>query len=343
MCSFNVIIGNPPYQEIDKADGTGSAKPLYHEFINMTRKIQPHYASLITPSVWFLGGKGLDEFRQEMLLDKHFQRFDNFITSKDVFDNVNLRGGVNYFLWASDYDNSKKGIKVVEYKNNEVISEKVRNYSIPNLNLFISDNIGYNIVIRLLKDNSISTNMESENMLSKYISVRNPFGFATTFVSSKNFETKVLNISNYYKIYAAKSKIGYVKKKLLSDEYTDLLKGIKVITPFANNIGTDLPDDNLNLTIIQPNELVTETFLLIGHELNLTNETAKNLYNYLQTKFVRFLISLAKANQNGTRQTYRLVPLQDIKQEWTEEKLFKKYKISTEEQEYIKTKVRAMN
>lgn len=178
---FDAVVGNPPYQESDKNDGKGSAKPIYHLFIDASKSIKPNYISLITPSVWFLGGKGMVSFRKSMLKDNSLKELTNFITPKDVFDNVNLRGGVNYFLWDKSYDNNK-GIRVNEYKNNIMISSEMRDYTIPNLDLFISDNNGFRILKKLIKNNVIEIEYtKSEKMLANYVSERNPFGITTTF------------------------------------------------------------------------------------------------------------------------------------------------------------------
>jgi superfamily II DNA or RNA helicase len=345
---FDVVVGNPPYQEDDKDDGKGSAVPIYNLFIDLSRKLSNSYISLITPSVWFLGGKGLDQFRKSMLSDCHFKFFENFITAKDVFDNVSLRGGVNFFLWSKKYDNTKNGVTVNEYKNKKLLSSETRDYTIPGIDLFISDNVGFALVRKLLSQEIIDVNYNNlDKNLAGFVSERNPFGYPTTF---RDFETNKNNNSQY-KIYQAKGKSDYVSKDTLS-KGKDLIDRIKVITPFANNIGTDLPDDNLNTQIISENEIVTETYLVIGAKMCLSFETASNLEKYLKTKFARFLISIAKANQNGTRQTYRFVPLQDFTPQsdidWTQSipdidrQLYKKYGLDDKEIAFIEDKVKAM-
>ncbi|HEL1251953.1 TPA: Eco57I restriction-modification methylase domain-containing protein, partial [Streptococcus equi subsp. zooepidemicus] len=118
---FDVVIGNPPYQESDNQSGNGSARPIYDKFINLAVDLKPTYITLITPSVWFLGGKGLDDFRKRALEDSHFKEFHNYVTPNDVFANVSLRGGVNFFLWDDNFDNRKNDILVNTYKDNQLI------------------------------------------------------------------------------------------------------------------------------------------------------------------------------------------------------------------------------
>ena len=116
----------------------------------------------------------------------------------------------------------------------------------------------------------------------------------------------------------------------------------KVFIPESNNIGTELNDDNQNSFVGAPQEICTETFLCVGAELNLTQQSARNLSNYLRTKFARFLLSLAKISQHGTSKTYRFVPLQDFNEEWTDEKLYKKYSLTQQERNYIESSIKSM-
>lgn len=343
---FDVVIGNPPYQEEDTNSNSGSARPIYNNFIESAINLCPKYILLITPSVWFTGGKGLDNFRTSMLRDKRFQEFNSYLTANDVFKGVNLRGGVNFFLWNSLYDNVKHGIQSRTYQNGKLIDEGVRPYQLEGLDIFIAENKSFAIISKLLSNSYIKLDDNSDIMLSKYISVRNPFSFPTTFKDflPQSAERQIL-------IYGSKNRSGYVSLQDVT-ENIEWVNSWKVITPFANNIGTDLPDDNLNTIIAGPNSICTETYLVIGADLYLDKESSSFLSKYLKTKFVRFLISLAKANQNGTRKTYRFVPLQDFTDQsdvpWhltipdIDQYLYQKYGLSQEEIDFIEEKVKAM-
>ena len=178
---FDVVIGNPPYQEEDTSSNSGSARPIYNNFIESAINLCPKYILLITPSVWFTGGKGLDNFRTSMLRDKRFQEFNSYLTANDVFKGVNLRGGVNFFLWNSLYDNVKHGIQSRTYQNGKLIDEGVRPYQLEGLDIFIAENKSFAIISKLVSNSYIKLDDNSDIMLSKYISVRNPFSFPTTF------------------------------------------------------------------------------------------------------------------------------------------------------------------
>ena len=94
---FNVIVGNPPYQQSD-GGAQASAKPIYNLFVESAKELNPSYISMIMPTRWYAGGKGLDEFREIMLNDKHISELHDFLKPDILFQNTNYRVGFCYFL-----------------------------------------------------------------------------------------------------------------------------------------------------------------------------------------------------------------------------------------------------
>lgn len=118
----------------------------------------------------------------------------------------------------------------------------------------------------------------------------------------------------------------------------------------STNIGTELKDDNFNTIIGAPGTVCTETFVVIGADLGLDEKESQNLSSYLKTKFSRFLHSLAKASQHGTKLTYRFIPLQDFSVNsdinWNtsatelDKQLYSKYRLTQEEIDHIESKIK---
>ena len=173
---FDVIIGNPPYQLDDGGNGA-SAKPIYQLFVEKSKRLLPRYIVMIIPSRWFSGGKGLDSFRDEMLHDNRISELHDFNSASDCFSNVEIKGGVCYFLWKRDYHGN---CKVVTHSGNEIISEMTRPLLEENSDVFIRHNKAISILHKVQKF--------KERSFSTIVSSRKPFGLPTNFTDlHRNF------------------------------------------------------------------------------------------------------------------------------------------------------------
>ena len=189
-------------------------------------------------------------------------------------------------------------------------------------------------------------------MLSDYVSSRRPFGLTGYFINDEKFRATSRGLSNPIICYGKGKTIGYVTLADIPSNKGEINKW-KLYTPRANNIGTELNDDNLNTFIGEPNTICTESYIMIGAELNLNAETAASLSKYLKTKFARFMHSLAKVSQDATSKTYRFVPLQDFSAhsdiDWSKSvraidtQLYAKYGLSDEDINFIEDKIKPMD
>ena len=343
LMKFNAIVGNPPYQE-DDGGGTGSsAKPIYNLFVDIAKKLEPKYLSMIIPTRWFAGGKGLDEFREEMLNDIHITQLHDYLNPESLFPNTNIRGGICYFLWSLGYNNTKNLTKVTTYNKNKSISV-MRNLKDSGNNIFIRQMVSLEILNKVKVDKKFKS-------FSKFVSSRKPFGLDSKFNSSSDLLLTEKGLIDPVKCYIKGKKVGYVDKNKY--HFNDgLVNSYKVFTSFANNIGTELNDDNLNTFVGEPRSVCTETYILLGINLNLNKFSAKNVTQYFTTRFSRFLHSLAKSNQNGTSKTYQFVPLQDFTDksdiDWSQsvpeidQQMYAKYGLTAEEITFIESMIKPM-
>ncbi len=326
---FDVIIGNPPYQ-LNDGGAQASAKPLYHLFVQQAQKLSPRFLVMIIPARWYAGGKGLDDFRDKMLVSPQLSELHDFPNTDDCFPGVNIRGGVCYFLW--NRDKNDKYCNVITHKGKESNSTR-RTLKYKDCDIFIRNNQSLSILDKIAERN--------ENSFMKYVSVRKPFGIPTDFSQTSDFHK--LPDENNFSIccYGKGAKKGYINSGFIT-AHKDWISKWKIFTSRANNIGTELNDDNLNTIIGKPNEICTESYIVIGADLNFDEEHIKNVAMYLHTRFARFCHSLAKASQDATAKTYRFVPMQDFSKPWTDEELYAKYKLTKEEIAFIESTIRPM-
>ncbi len=341
---FDVIVGNPPYQESD-GGAQASAKPIYHHFVNISKLLNPNYTCMIMPTRWYAGGKGLDSFRDQMLNDKNISELHDFLKPDIIFPNTNNRGGICFLLRDKNYNNSENLTKVYTYGNSLIPTLNSRNLKTEDSDILIR----HGIAVEILQKVKSNEKFESfENIISS----RKPFGLDGNVVKNQSiFRFTKKGLDSPILCYGRGKQVGYLNKDEITKN-TNWIDKFKVYAPYANNIGTELNDDNLNAFVGKPNTISTETYIVIGADLNLNNESANNLANYCFTKFTRFMHSLPKVSQHGTSKTYKFVPLQNFTSksdiDWTksieeiDQQLYKKYNLTEEEIEFIEKMIKPM-
>jgi len=318
---FDVIVGNPPYQLNVGVEQENYAIPLYHNFIEQAKKLNPRFLSMIVPARWYAGGRGLDVFRDEMLNDKRIKKIVDFPNATDCFPGVDISGGVCYFLWEKDYNGD---CEVQTLKGNEVQSSMQRPLLEDGCTTFIRFNEAISILRKIRK--------HSEKTFDTLVSPQTPFGFVSSFkgYKEKPFEESI-------KIYTVKGE-KYISKDQVKKN-PQWVKGCKVYISKSYGERGDFP----YLFLAKPflgdaNSCCTQTYLMLG---TFENEMiAKNVISYIQTRFFRFLIMLRKNTQDAMRGVYSFVPIQNFDEPWADEKLYKKYGITDDEINFIESMVR---
>ena len=323
---IDAVVGNPPYQMMDGGGNGAAATPIYNKFVQISKLLKPQYISMIIPARWYGGGRGLDEFREEMLSDIHFTFIKDFPNPKECFPTANISGGICYYRW--DYTHDGNGCLFVNSING-VETSAMRN--LDEFDMFIRYNSALSIVHKIQE--------RKEKSLSEIVSQYMPFG-----IRSYERGADTPHSSNDLLLHSSKG-VGYVPSEMVSASF-DFVNKYNVITGKAISGHLGETDENgqvkllATTKIIKPKEIATESYLAIGKFESL--QEAQNLLSYMKTKFMRFLLLQGLTSMNITKDRFLFVPLQDFSKPWTDEELYKKYNLTDEEIQFIESMIKPM-
>ena len=323
---FDVIIGNPPYQlatggGTEEKKSATQARPVYNTFIEQARKLNPRYISMIIPARWYAGGMGLNQFRTDMLNDKHITKLVDYINSKDCFQGVDIAGGVCYFLW--ERDSTCEECQVTNISGTSVTTE------VRALNefetLFVRSNKSIDIIKKVLH--------KSNRFMPEIVSSIDTFGIPSKEKGhsvKQPGDVELLHSKGYND-----QEIGYLsrdmvkKNKDLIDKYK---VKISIMVPQGGEVGIKPENGYRSIStpqIVPPGQVDSFSYLNIG--FFDTEAEAKGLISYVSCKFVRFLLRSTYSSVHVSKDNFRFVPLVDFKKTWTDEKLYEYYELSPEQ------------
>lgn len=330
---FNAIVGNPPYQIMDGGGAGYSALPVYQDFVNISRVINPQFMSLIIPARWYAGGKGLDNFRDTMLQDRRINLLFDFTESKDCFPSADIAGGICYFLWNRKY----KGKCIVTSVSNNERNSNLRDLG--EFSTFIRQSEAISIVHKIIDETIIT--------LDNIVYSRKPFGLDNNYVGKQKPYDHCITV------YGSQG-ISYADKDVVSQN-TELIDNWKVIASKASAQGGRADKDGKRkvipkIEVLMPNVVCTESYLLLSSFKN--EDSANNLCKYVKSKFFRFLLSLKVITQNISKDCFRFVPLQDFTAnsdiDWNQSiaeidaQLYRKYNLNNDEIDFIERMIKPM-
>lgn len=333
---FNAVVGNPPYQIMDGGGTGSSATPIYNKFVDLAKLLNPNNVSMIIPAKWYTGGKGLDEFRANMLNDKQLIKLFDYEDSRDCFPTVDIAGGVCYFLWNKGSDNKCVVTSILG---------SFRNESTRYLN-------EHDTFIRNQKVLDIINKVKSQTFtgfLSQTVYVSKPFGIRSF---QRGFPAKPgRNISLF-----GSDGITYMEEKDVPQN-KEIVDKWKVIMSKASAEHAGQTDANgrkrivSRLEVLPPYTICTESYLLL--DIFDNEEEAQNLKKYIRTCFTRFLLASILITQNIVRDKFKFVPIQNYKNnsdiDWSQNipdidrQLYSKYNLSDDEIDFIEKMIKPMD
>lgn len=349
MVKFDAVVGNPPYQVMQsknsEAKNNAMAGAVYHNFIDLAQNLDASYISLITPSRWMTdNARGIPaNWVTDLLKKNKISLLHDFLDASVCFDNVEIKGGVSYFLMTPtegiecEHHCYKSGGEHIQVKH------KLDNF---NLGIVIRDLKAYNIIRSILA--------KEPNLLED--------GFKK-YVSSSKFFTDCAKgiLTSNWKAYSKKRTEEkcikyYLNKNLEAKGFAwisesdiprnkECAKINKIFIPQVGGSGNDA--QILGKPFIGgENSVCSETYICIGYDTvnhNFSEEVCMNIISYIKTRFFRFMVSLLKRTHHAERQVYTLVPDQNFSHPWTDEMLYEKYGLTEDEINYVESMINPMD
>ena len=317
---LDAIVGNPPYQVMDGGAGV-SAIPVYNRFVDLAKKANPHYISMIMPAKWYNAGRGLEQFRSDMLNDKSISKLYDYVDPHDCFPTVDVAGGVCYFLRDNNYNG---------------------------LCNFVSCKAGSKISnMRDLSESEVLIRHQEEISILNKVQVK-----GQTYLNAIAYSQKPFGLRTYVKPLAEgdillryNGGIGPYSRDLITVN-NKLIDRWKIVTSRLTAEHAGETDRNGQkrifsiLEILEPGTICTETYMMLC--ACESQKECTNMLQYLKTRFVRALIAMATSTQQMSKANFRFVPLQDFNKPWTDAELYAKYGLTNDEIAFIESMIKPM-
>jgi site-specific DNA-methyltransferase (adenine-specific) len=289
---FDVVIGNPPYQS---PGDSRESQSIYHNFILKSLNIS-NLVLMITPSKWFTN-PSMREFREYIIKNGGIKIIKNFDNSKNIFSNVDIKGGVSYCLY-------EKG-----YKGNVLFNNKMRDFTISNL---ITNTDINNIYTKFSKIDNVSIYMNSDQY----------FGIT-------NSDSRLVNLQGdeCYKCYTSSQNgnVKFIDKNKITIK--DNISKYKVFLTTASGSKESIGDLG-RFFIGYPNEVSTRSFIHFHFE---TKSQCESFISYLSTNFVKKMIRLKKQTQLVSKACFEFVPVLPFDRTWSDQLVYEFLKLTDDE------------
>lgn len=333
---FDAIVGNPPYQSttnggIDNGKAAKQAKPVFQLFVQQAKHLNPSYISMIVPARWYNGGMNLDEFRDEMVHDKHLVKLFDFYNAKECFPTVEIAGGLCYFLIDKNTKSECEITNIVS-NNRDTLKRSLDEFSI-----FIRNNQSVPIVKKVLA--------KTDHFMDEMVSPLDTFGIPSKEKGHDNKHEGDIELlhsvgfNNQGFSYFERSKVK--KNTELIDKYK--IK-VSILIPQGGETGVQPENGYRSISgpmILKPGQI--DTFSYLNVAFFDTQKEAENFLVYLTGKFSRYMMRTTFSSVHLSKSNFVFVPLLDFNELWTDEKLYAYYDLTDDEIKLIEETMRPIN
>lgn len=317
---FDVVIGNPPYQQ-ESERGTQGAVSVYTNFMQAADAVSNRISSMIVPARWLsnAGSRCVDmTWVKQQLTSNEYMKIC-LLDSKEVFESVDIKGGIMYY------------VKGHTYRGMCSVNGEMRYLDDAGVGKFITSSIEAAIIRKVVG--------ASKGFMNAIVSSYSPFGLQQNVfcVTSGNV-----------RLHRTRGEIENISESEIPKGH-DILRQYKVFVPLSYGDGKK-GEILKNIKVAGPMDACTSTYVVIYP----TNEKyiAENMAKYLHTKFFNLLIGEVKVTQSASKEVYQLVPIQDFTSssdiDWSQsisdidQQLYKKYDLTPDEIEYIEKTIKPM-
>ena len=337
---FNAIVGNPPYQQMTIGHGA-QASAIYPDFIEIARKLNPQFISMITPSRWMSKmGIGIKaSWVDELIKCNHFIKIYDYLNATECFPGVEIKGGVNYFLYSPQYS-GKCSYNL--YQNKRL--EKRHGYLDQGYGIVIRDAKATEIVAKV---NAVEDKKLMERNFSQLVGPLHYFDRDEMLGSNWQGYVDSPDEEHCIKCYVNRQLeprgYGWCKLSDIPKSHAAIQLN-KIYLPKAGGSGND-PIVLGKPILGEPGSVCSFTYLCIGYDPNnhnFTKEECENIISYMRTRFFRYMVSIKKKTQDNPSGVFQFVPLQDWSMPCSDAELYKKYNLSMEEIADIESMIKTM-
>ena len=333
---FDAVVGNPPYNTFsnggsDSGRAAKQAPSIFNYFVEQAKKLEPQYISMVIPARWYSGGIGLSSFRTEMLNDRHITKLFDFINSKDCFTDVNIGGGVCYFLWEAEREDDCLVINV-SAETQDALKRPLNQYN----NLFIRSNKAISIIEKI--------KAKSDSFVDEMVSPIDTFGIPSKVRGHEHYTDG--DILLVHSDGANSSKTSYISRDVVTKnaQLIDKYKvRISILVPQNGEAGVKPEKGYRSMStphIVYPGQVDSFSYLNIGFFDN-ENE-AENFRKYMMCKLPRFMMRTTYSSAHISQSNFIFVPKMDYTRTWTDPELYEYFGLSDEEIKLIESTMRPM-